>query len=59
MPDNKNFDLLDQIHLASPCHVDWGTMTGDERTPLLQPLPSISVLRNLFGISTSLLGMSG
>ncbi|MCC7528421.1 MAG: hypothetical protein IT342_07860, partial [Candidatus Melainabacteria bacterium] len=23
--------LLNSIRIASPCHVDWETMTGDER----------------------------
>ena len=27
---NKN-DLLRSLRVASPCHVDWGQMTGDER----------------------------
>lgn len=28
---NPNFIPLEAIHIAKPCHADWGNMTGDER----------------------------
>lgn len=30
-PKDADSDLLKQIRIASPCHVDWESMTGDER----------------------------
>ncbi len=30
-PKDADTELLKQVRIASPCHVDWDSMTGDER----------------------------